>query len=585
MQAPPPNVSAIRGGYDLHPVHRVPFGAIGQGFEALAAALVDARTIRIDGYIGVDWEDFRRQLNEQFAALGRRPAWIDVSQAWHSPAEIDRLVEPYLGGDDPLFGTRFPGTLHDFIDAHRWQNLRDEAVGEFAAYYGCGAALVDAAGPVVYVDLPKDELQLRSREGRAGNLGVDEIAAAKEQYKRYYFVDWPILNRHKAEIMEQVNLIVDGQDEQSPSFLQGDAFRTALDELSRNVFRVRPWFAPGPWGGQWLKQHVPAAPQDVPNYAWSFEIIAPENGIVLSDGGSTVEATVDWLLYYRQREVLGDCADRFGYEFPIRFDFLDTVDGGNLSVQCHPRPDYIREQFGETFTQDETYYILDCRPGAEVYLGFQAGVDPGEFRDALETSVRDATPVDVERYVAVHPAAKHDLFLIPHGTIHCSGAGNLVLEISATPYIFTFKMYDWLRSDLDGKPRPLNIERAFDNLDFSRQGDLVAEDLICRPFVIDEGQDWRLVHLPTHRDHFYDVHRHEFDTAVEVETAGSPHVLMLVEGTRVTVETRHGVTQRFQYAETFVIPAAAESYRLINNGPERAMVVKAFIKPNAAPRS
>jgi mannose-6-phosphate isomerase class I len=162
--------------------------------------------------------------------------------------------------------------------------------------------------------------------------------------------------------------------------------------------------------------------------------------------------------------------------------------------------------------------------------------------------------------------------------VHSEGEGNLVLEISATPYIFTFKMYDWLRLDLEGKPRPINIEHAFNNLDFNRKGSLVKQELISKPTVIATGKGWELIHLPTHREHFYDVHRVEFDSVVEISNQGRCHVLMLVEGESILIETANGRKHTYAFAETFVIPAAAGSYRLTNLGVQRAKVVKAFLK-------
>lgn len=553
------------------------------GYEALSEHLAAVGVAIIDGYGGIFWPQFQQRLSEALQAKGIDVHWMAVSEALRPPSEIEALVSPYLGGDDPLFGTRYTGTLMDFFDPLQLEGLRPRDSADLNIIYGCGAALAGWEGLLVYIDLPKNEVQFRSRAGAITNLGVAKPQPAKEMYKRFYFVDWIVLNRHKETLLKTIGMIVDGQRPDEPLFTSGATLRSALAEMSRTVFRVRPWFEPGPWGGHWLKQKITQLPQDVPNYAWSFEFIAPENGLLLASDDRLLEISFDFLMFAGHQAILGDFADAFQFEFPIRFDYLDTMDGGNLSLQCHPRPDFIRHQFGETFTQDETYYIVDCEPDARVYLGFNEDIDPVAFRTALERSYHDNVPVDVDRFVNIESAHQHDLFLIPNGTIHCSGAGNLVLEISATPYIFTFKLYDWLRLDLNGRPRPLNIARAFENLAFDRQASYVKEHLVSKSVLLEAGAGWRLFHLPTHDDHFYDVHRLEFETAVELHTAGSPHVLNLVEGSSLSVEVG-GISQRFNFAETFVIPAAADHYRLSNEGEGTAKVVKAFMKAGYAYR-
>lgn len=567
--------------YDLYPAFPTRPGAITLGFDALADWMAAYPAVVIDGFGGTVWDDFRTRLDVVLAARGRRTCWCPVADALLPEAEVQARIAPFLGGDDPLFGTRATGVLGDLFDPARLAALRPDPGADLTLLYGCGAALAGWGAPLIYVDVPKNEVQFRARAGRITNLGAHQPADPKAMYKRMYFVDWPLFGRHRAAVLPRIDLLVDGQRPDEPTMISGADLRETLGHMARNPFRARPWFEPGPWGGQWIKRHIPQLPQDVPNYAWSFELISPENGLILSDAGLLLEVAFETLMFFDHQAVLGEHAARFGYEFPIRFDFLDTVEGGNLSVQCHPRPEYITRHFGERFTQDETYYILDAMPGAEVYLGFQDGIDPDAFRAALEASFRDAAPLDVDRFVQRHPAAKHDLFLIPNGTIHCSGAGNLVLEISATPYIFTFKMYDWLRLDLDGRPRPLNIARACDNLWFDRNGERIRAEFIARPTVIDSGEGWQRVHLPTHAEHFYDIQRLEFTDQIEVETQQSPHVLSVVEGHAVMVETPGGLPQRFCYAETFIVPAAARRYRLINAGTTPVRVVVAFLKPTA----
>lgn len=574
-EAPP------KGRYNLWPVNPLPEGRIEKGYGKLIERIARRKLVCIDGFTGVDWDEVVESLQAEAALRGTSYRWLRTEDFLLPEDEIDALVAPFLGGDDPIFGFRCDLPIERFF---RLEELR-RAVADLkrpCVVVGPGAGLLAEEDDfLVYIDMPKNEAQFRSRAGSVRSLG-HRNPRPDAQYKRFYFVDWPVLNREKCRLLPSIDLIVDAQRPGDPRFLDGGAFRRALKNLTKSPFRARPWFEPGPWGGQWIRENVDGLSPDVPNYAWSFELISPENGLFFGKNGDMIEVTFDFLMYCDHRAILGECADAFMYEFPIRFDFLDTFDGGNLSLQCHPRPAYVREKFGETFTQDETYYILDCKPGAEVYLGFREGIDRQEFRAALEESFREGTEVDVDRFVLRHPAEKHDLFLIPNGTIHCSGIDNLVLEISATPYIFTFKMYDWLRLDLNGKPRPLNIERAFENLYFDRAGEDVSRELISTPRVIREFEGGRVVHLPTHPHHFYDIRRYEFSGEVEVETNDSAHVLSLVEGATVIVETEGAAPLQYNYAETFVVPAAAVRFRMRSSDGEQIKVVDAFMKPREA---
>ncbi len=582
--APAHHVSGDPGAYDIYPSFPIGPGRIDLGFDALAGRIISSgvSSVVIDGFIGVLWEWFTSSLEDALSKQGAAACFYSADRALKSEKELVPLIGPFLGGDDPLFGKRCTLPLSAFFDPLFLTPPPIEETG-LSIIYGTGAALFPVKGLLLYVDVPKCEAQFRSRTGSFTNLGARTPLPPKQMYKRMYFVDWPVLNRHRSALLPDIDILIDAQRPDEPAFMAGGDFRDGLEAMAENYIRVRPWFEPGPWGGEWIKEHIPGLAKSARNYAWSFELISPENGVALESGGILLEASFDFLMFQSHHKVLGKFGDRFGYEFPIRYDFLDTFDGGNLSLQCHPRPEYIYRNFGEPYTQDESYYILDCKLGARVFLGFREGVDPAAFRNELELGARERRPVDVERHVETVAARKHDLFLIPAGTIHCSGVDNLVLEISSTPYIYTFKMYDWMRMDLDGAPRPLNIARAFDNLVFERQGERGRRELISRPSVIAEGPDWRLVHLPTHPDHLYDVHRFEFTTSVEGATDGSCHVMNVVAGEWITLESGGGMRQRFNYAETFIVPAAAGHYRLVNGGRGPAMVVTTFLKGDARP--
>lgn len=578
--APIDKPAAPEGKYDIYPVHELGEGCISADYASLARALSDRRRAVIDGYTGVFFDILRDNLTREFKALGIEVLWWNVDAALKSEAEIQALVDPFLGGDDPIFGTRTTLALGELFDASRLAAIRPDPAARLNILYGSGAALAgwdDAA--LLYVDLPKNELQFRARAMRPTNLGVSRALPPKVAYKRFYFVDRILLDKHKKALLPRIDILIDGQRPEQITWTLGDDLRRGLSEMSQNFFRVRPWFEPGAWGGQWMKHNIEGLSSEAENYAWSFELIVPENGLLFSSSGHMLEVSFDTLMFHAGSDVVGQATYRtYGDEFPIRMDYLDNKQGGNLSIQCHPRREYCRKNFGEVLTQEETYYIMNCWNDAVVYLGFQDDIDPARFEQALTESHRDNTPLDVARHINSVRAEKHGLYLIPPGTLHSSGRNNLVLEISTTPYIFTFKMYDWLALDLDGKPRPLNIRRAMENLDFSRKGKVVEEQLVSHPALLEKGEGYALYHLPTHADHSYDVHRFHITGSAEATTDGKCHVLNLVEGSQVEITTRCGMSYTLHYAETLVIPAAAEGYRITNKAGDEAMVIKAFMK-------
>ena len=564
--------------YKLFPLRNLGPGKIFNGYASLAEWIGREGTVILDGFVGIFWKDIQTCLNKELKDLGYQVNWVLTDDFLKPTTQITEIITPFLGPERSVWGTKCTLNLEDLFEIEALKNVKieEDCVN---ICMGPGASLSDWNTTIAYFDLPKNELQYRMRAGSVRNLGMTEIKEPFQMYKHYYFIDWVLLANHKKKLVSRLDVIVDGQWLDTINWMYTKDFLKSLQDISTSVIRVRPWFEPGAWGGQWIKQHIPGLNKEVINYAWSFAFIVPENGILFESDGYLIETSFDFLMFTQSENVLGNHSKRFKDEFPIRFNFLDTFDGGNLSMQCHPGLQYIKDTFGENITQDESYYILDCKKDAKVYLGFQEDIDPTTFKNALEDSQKYNLKLEMEEYVQTHNASKHDLFLIPNGAIHSAGSGNMVLEISATPYIFTFKMYDWLRLDLNGKSRPINIDHAFANLNFELKGDKVPQELISKPIILDKGIDYEIIQYPTHKQHFYDIRRLDFDSQIKRKTDGSCQVLMLVEGDFITLETENGESYDLFYAETFVIPAAAGNFRLINNGDTRARVINAYLKP------
>lgn len=534
--------------------------------EELGAAMSGNRVLTVDCYPGVYDDELLPALKEAVSP----DTVILTEELFYDGEKLTELMAPFLT-EDRVRGTMYFGTLEYFIDRKKLEEARRlvKEAGGTVLVYGFGAALVSEGDVLVYADMARWEIQLRYRMGMPNYKQKNYEEDILKKVKRGFFVEWRIADRHKRNLYDKMDFYLDTNTKGAPAMVSGRALLAGLGELTRRPFRLVPYFDPGVWGGQWMKEVCGLDPQEE-NYAWSFDGVPEENSLYLRFGTVRVETPAMNLTQYAPREFIGQKNfARFGAEFPIRFDFLDTMGGQNLSLQVHPLTDYIHNRFGMSYTQDESYYILDAGADGGVYLGLKEGIDPEKMIEDLKTAQRGEAYFPAEHYVNRFPAKKHDHFLIPAGTVHCSSKDCMVLEVSATPYIFTFKLWDWDRVGLDGIPRPIHIEDGRQVIQFDRDTSWVKDNLVNHFETLREEPHLTEIKTGLHELEFIETHVVTTDEVMYFPSDGEVAVCNLVEGEGAVVESATGSFQPclVHYAETFLIPADAGDVRIIPEEP------------------
>lgn len=550
------------------------------GWENILHTLGNSRLLVVDFYVGVHEKEVIDAFERTNVELR-----IEMRELMKSEEEIRQMTQRFMT-NDVLFGYVTNTAMEDYFDTAKLNAARkrmEEATGNVLVM-GIGAALLlTEEATLLYADMARWEIQQRFRRHEVKALGVDnreESVAA--QYKRGYFNDWRVCDTYKESLLSRVDYWLDTHS-RTPKMIDRATFDKGIEATIHTPFRVVPFFDPAPWGGQWMKE-VCDLDRTVENYGWCFDCVPEENSLLFDVNGVLFELPSVNLVLLKSRELLGEPVEaRFGKDFPIRFDFLDTIKGGNLSLQVHPTTQFIRDHFGMCYTQDESYYMVDADEGAVVYLGLKTGIDSEEMLRELKEAQETGTHFNVEKFVNKLPARKHDHFLIPGGTVHCSGNNSMVLEISSTPNLFTFKLWDWQRLGLDGKPRPINIERGEKVINWSRDTEYVSRELYNQVEVVATGEGWVEERTGLHRNEFIETRRHWFRTAVTHQTNDSVNVLNLISGNEVIVESPQNAFKPFivHYAETFIVPACVKEYTISPHGDTEGQhyaTIKAFIR-------
>ncbi|MDD4845712.1 MAG: class I mannose-6-phosphate isomerase [Petrimonas sp.] len=577
-----------KSNYDKRPAVTIGKGFILEGWKSISSfvsgKVEHAKLLTVDCYTGVYYDLLKSKLQEINNAR-----LIDTLEIFKSENEINALTEQFLT-EDILFGFYSNLSISDYFDEEKLRFAREsiEQASGTVIVFGYGAQYVTTGDINIYADMPRWEIQQRMRRKEVNGLGVNNKEETFSlQYKRGLFNDWKALDKHKKTIYDTVDFWLDTVKVDLPKLIDKETFFKGMDKAASSPFRLVPFFDPAPWGGQWMKE-VCDLDRSVSNFGWCFDCVPEENSLLLKINDIEFEMPSVNLVYTRSRELLGDPVEaRFGKEFPIRFDLLDTIGGGNLSLQVHPTAEYARENFGLAYTQDESYYIMDTKEDTYVYLGLRNDINPDEMVADLNKAQQDPFFVfDVDKYVNKVPVKKHDHFLIPGGTVHCSGKDTLVLEISSTPNLFTFKLWDWQRLGLDGKPRPINVDRGKKVIVWGRDTGFTYRELVNKVKILNDTGTVREEKTGLHKNEFIETRRHIFTEKVTHYTNDSVNVLNLVEGDSVIVESLNGDFEPFvvHYAETFVVPARIKTYTVRpygNSKGKECITIKASVRFNA----
>lgn len=310
------------------------------------------------------------------------------------------------------------------------------------------------------------------------------------------------------------------------------------------------------WGGSRLKA-LKGLPADGRNIGESWEISAVRGSESVVQNGELAGSTLGELVQRYGAELMGKhIAEAHGTEFPLLVKFIDAA--GDLSIQVHPGDELARARHGK-LGKTEMWYVMDARPGATLLAGFKKQIRPEEYA----AKVADGSIVDVLARHKVHPG---DVFFIPAGRVHAICRGILLCEIQQSSDV-TYRLYDYNRLGLDGKPRQLHTEEARDAIDYK-----VYDDYRTHYQPVAEGAV-RIVDCP-------------FFVVNVVATSSSLHRNLLAEDSFVTLSCLSGactiqaggVSVSLGTGNSCLIPASVADFKVTAFGNREVRLLESWAR-------
>ena len=560
--------------------------------------------VALDGYTTANWTVFVNLIARECCLLGLGFEAIDANAATlKSGKEIDAIIDPLLIWDtkiDPtlLYGKVYKGGYQGLMDEARTEAFKkavpaSRQAGKISVVYGYGSLIPELRelyDVKVFFDLTPMKSMLRIRRGEYSNLGKERPGIINRTIRRCYYCDFECAVRNRHELWENnvPDWYVLDNDPQNLQLMPFGTFSDICAQLVKYPFRAKPCYLEGVWGGSYMKK-LRKLPEEMRNAAWVFDFIPMEVSVVVEAGDEKLDINYCSFVHKEGVNLMGeDCVKKFEGYFPIRFNWDDSYHStGNMSIQCHSGGEYNVKNYNEFGRQDESYYVVVTGHDAKTFIGFRDDADIPQFFRDIEAADTEHKPCDYMKYVSYEESKPGLQVMLPAGTIHSSGRNQVILEIgSLTIGSYTYKMYDYLRLDFDGKQRPIHTRLGEENVRQDRRYSVIhdpesPEYIVQKPRLAASGEGWEEYILGENPQVYFSLRRLEFEKKCEQDTGGKLfHVLTLVDGDAVRVRSvRH--PERFfdlQFMDIVCVPADMGRYVIENLGREPVMVHKTCLR-------
>ncbi len=256
-------------------------------------------------------------------------------------------------------------------------------------------------------------------------------------------------------------------------------FKNSLNRLQQELnhhflkhpLKFKPIFKEKPWGGHKLKSILNKdIPSDKTGESWEISTVSGNYSII--NQGYFKGGNLQELIQKFPQEILGKKVyQKYGNNFPLLIKYIDAAD--DLSIQVHP-DDAMAQKEHQSFGKNELWHIIQADHGSVIYVGFKKGIDKKSYLAALEEGRLNELMQQIE-------VKAGDTIYIPAGTVHAIGKGVLLAEVQQTSDI-TYRIFDWNRKGLDGKPRQLHTELALKAIDFNKQPRIETKEKTKTPY-------------------------------------------------------------------------------------------------------